>query len=225
MRESVFERITNETKITVKINLDEALERGASDSGGASDVGSSLSGVNSAGGVTSSGCGAHINTGIGFFDHMLDLFAFRAGITLSVECEGDLEVDGHHTVEDVGICLGKAVLKALGDKKGITRYGEASIPMDECLANCVLDISGRPFLVFNADFHTARAGDFEAELTEEFFRAVAFNSDMTLHINMLYGKNTHHMIEAIFKAFGCAFKMAININSGSEIIQSTKGVL
>ena len=194
MRETVFERKTNETYVTVKVNLDMA-----------------------------PGGGAPIHTGIGFFDHMLTLFAFRAGITLNVECKGDLEVDGHHTVEDVGICLGKAIQTALGNKRGVARYGEASIPMDECLANCVIDISGRPYLVFNAKFPTERAGDFEAELAEEFFRAVAFNSGITLHINLVYGKNTHHMIEAIFKAFGCAFKAAVKLSG--EDIQSTKGVL
>jgi imidazoleglycerol-phosphate dehydratase len=162
-----------------------------------------------------------INTGIGFFDHMLNLFAFRAGITLNVECVGDLEVDGHHTVEDIGISLGQAILIALSDKSGINRYGVASIPMDETLASCVIDISGRPFLVFNADLPAEQLGDFETELTEEFFRAVAFNAEMTLHLNILYGNNTHHMIEALFKAFGYAFRQAINITG--EGIQSTKG--
>jgi len=164
-----------------------------------------------------------IDTGIGFFDHMLNLFAFRAGITLSIECKGDLAVDGHHTAEDVGICLGQAISKALCDKNGINRYGEASVPMDECLAACVLDISGRPYLVFNAEFPTATAGAFETGLTEEFFRAAAFNGGITLHINLAYGKNTHHMIEAIFKAFGCAFKQAVSITG--EGVPSTKGVL
>ena len=164
-----------------------------------------------------------IDTGIGFFDHMLELLAFRAGITLDVECKGDLHVDGHHTVEDVGICLGQAIAKGLGDKSGIARYGAASIPMDECLANCALDISGRPYLVFNAAFPDERAGEFETGQTEEFFRAVAFNSGITLHINLVYGKNTHHMIEAVFKAFGCAFKQAIRVTGDG--VPSTKGVL
>ncbi|MDR0497967.1 MAG: imidazoleglycerol-phosphate dehydratase HisB [Treponema sp.] len=165
----------------------------------------------------------NINTGIGFFDHMLELFAFRAGITLNIECKGDLAVDGHHTVEDAGIVLGQAISKALGDKSGINRYGEATIPMDESLANCILDISGRQFLVFNAKFPSARAGEFETELAEEFFRALAFNSGITLHINRVYGKNTHHMIEAIFKAAGCAFGRAIG--KTGEGVPSTKGVL
>ena len=164
-----------------------------------------------------------INTGIGFFDHMLNLFAFRAGITLNIDCIGDLEVDGHHTVEDVGISLGQALAKSLGDKNGINRYGEAFVPMDESLARCVLDISGRPYLVFKAEFPAVRAGEFETELTEEFFRAVALNAGITLHLAVEYGKNTHHMIEALFKAFGCALKQAIN--QTCEGIPSTKGVL
>jgi len=164
-----------------------------------------------------------INTNIGFFDHMLALFAFRAGITLRVECEGDLQIDGHHTVEDVGIVLGGAILKALGDKSGINRYGEASIPMDESLASCALDISGRPFLVFNADFPRGSAGEFDTELVEEFFIALTRSCGMTLHINLAYGKNTHHMIEAIFKAFGAAFRRAIRVTGGG--VPSTKGVL
>ena len=164
-----------------------------------------------------------ISTGIGFLDHMLNLFAFRAGVNLSVQCDGDLEIDGHHTAEDVGIALGQAISQALGDKRGINRYGNARIPMDECLAQVDLDICNRAYLVFNAEFLTEKVGDFETELTEEFFRAVAVHSGMTLHINLLYGKNTHHMIEAIFKAFGAAFKQAIEVVSDS--VPSTKGVL
>jgi imidazoleglycerol-phosphate dehydratase len=164
-----------------------------------------------------------ISTGIGFFDHMLALFAFRAGISLHVECNGDIEVDGHHSAEDAGIVLGQAIALALGDKEGINRYGHVSLPMDECLVNCALDLSGRPFLVFNAEVPSQRLGDFDTELTEEFFRALAFNGGMTLHINMAYGKNTHHIIEGIFKAFGCAFKQAIAVTG--EGISSTKGVL
>ena len=164
-----------------------------------------------------------IKTGIGFFDHMLDLFAFRAGFTLAIGCSGDLETDGHHTVEDVGIALGQAIAKALGDKDGINRYGQAAVPMDESLANCVMDISGRSFLVFHADFPAERAGEFETELTGEFFRAVAQHAGITLHIQLLYGKNTHHMIEAIFKAFGCALKQAVSVTG--QGVPSTKGVL
>ena len=164
-----------------------------------------------------------ISTGIGFFDHMLDLFAFRAGIALKVECKGDLHIDGHHTAEDVGITLGQAILCALGDKKGIARYGQSSIPMDESLASCALDISGRPFLVFNADIRADRIGDFDSELMEEFFRALCSHSGITLHINLIYGKNSHHIAEAIFKAFGCAFKEAIKVNG--DDVASSKGVL
>ena len=164
-----------------------------------------------------------ISTGIGFFDHMLELFAFRAGITLNVECKGDLHVDGHHTAEDVGIVLGGAISSALGDKTGINRYGWASVPMDESLANCALDISGRPFLVFNAEFPSEQVGSFATELVEEFFGALTRGSGITLHVNLAYGKNTHHMIEAIFKAFGVALKQAINVTC--EGVPSTKGVL
>jgi imidazoleglycerol-phosphate dehydratase len=197
MREAVLERVTKETSVKLTLNLDEK-----ADGNKVYD---------------------NINTGIGFLDHMLTLFAFRACIDLTVDCSGDLGVDGHHTVEDVGICLGQAISKALGDKHGINRYGEAAIPMDECLANCVLDISGRPYLVFNASFPSERAGEFETELTEEFFRAVSHNSGMTLHVNIAYGKNTHHMIEAIFKAFGCALRQAVCVTGSG--VQSTKGVL
>jgi len=165
-----------------------------------------------------------ISTGIGFFDHMLELFAFRAGIILMVEALGDLHVDGHHTVEDVGICLGKALSEALEDKAGITRYGTAWLPMDESLVQCVLDISGRGLLVFNADLPAPIVGGFETELTEEFFRAVAHNAGITLHINLAYGSNTHHIIEAIFKAFGCALAQAVQ-KTGLETVSSTKGVL
>jgi imidazoleglycerol-phosphate dehydratase len=134
-----------------------------------------------------------------------------------------LSVDGHHTAEDVGIALGRAISKALGDKSGIARYGSARLPMDECLAQVDLDVSNRPFLVFNAEFSTERVGDFEVELTEEFFRAVAFNAGITLHVNLVYGKNTHHMIEAIFKTFGVALGQAVRITNDG--VGSTKGVL
>lgn len=165
----------------------------------------------------------NINTGIGFFNHMLTLFAFRAGIKLNVDCKGDLEIDGHHTVEDIGICLGQAIKKAIGDKKGINRYGSSRIPMDESLALVDLSISNRSFLVFNVEMPSTRAGEFESELTEEFFIAVAHNSGITMHINLEYGRNTHHINEAIFVAFGDALKKAIRITS--DVIPSTKGTL
>lgn len=164
-----------------------------------------------------------INTGIGFFDHMLTAFGVHSGIDLQVDVTGDLYVDGHHTVEDTGIVLGQAFAKALGDKAGIARYGSAFVPMDEALGFCALDISGRPFLVFNAEFNDDRIGEYDTCLTEEFFRAFAFNSGITLHIRKEYGKNDHHVAEAIFKAVAHALKEAIEIK-GDKIL-STKGVL
>ena len=156
-----------------------------------------------------------IDTGVGFYNHMLELFAFRSGLKLEIRATGDMEVDAHHTIEDVGITLGLAVSEMLGEKKGIARYGSARIPMDECLAQVDVDISGRPYLVFNADI--------EDDMMEEFFRAVAFNAKITLHINLLYGKNKHHKCESIFKAFGSAFGQAIK--AAGEGVPSTKGVL
>ena len=164
-----------------------------------------------------------VDTGIGFFDHMLTALAVHCGIDLIVKCQGDLYVDAHHTVEDTGICLGKAFAQALGDKSGIARYGSAYVPMDEALAFCSLDISGRAFLVFNAQFSNDRIGQFDTCPTEEFFRAFAFNAGMTLHIREEYGKNDHHICEAIFKAAAHALKQAIAVNGGAVL--STKGVL
>ncbi len=170
--------------------------------------------------------GYKIDTGIGFFNHMLELFAFHSGISLIVKCKGDLFVDGHHSVEDIGILLGKAIKESLGDKKGINRYADTFLPMDETLVHCSLDLSGRPFLVFNADLPSQKVGEFETELTEEFFRAIAFNSGMTLHLNLLYGKNTHHIIEALYKSFGKSLKKAIEINNENKnLVMSSKGVL
>lgn len=169
------------------------------------------------------GGNADISTGIGFFDHMLTAFAVHGGIGLTVKAVGDLQVDGHHTVEDVGIVLGKAFREALGDMKGIARYGTAFIPMDEALGFASIDISGRPFLVFNAEFSDDKIGDFDACLAEEFFRAFAFNAGVTLHLKCEYGKNGHHIAEALFKAAAHAIKAAKTV-SGSEIL-STKGVL
>lgn len=164
-----------------------------------------------------------INTGIGFFDHMLTAFGVHSGIDLQVDVTGDLYVDGHHTVEDTGIVLGQAFAKALGDKVGIARYGSAFVPMDEALGFCALDISGRPFLAFNAEFNDDRIGEYDNCLTEEFFRAFAFNSGITLHIRKECGKNDHHVAEAIFKAVAHALKEAMEIK-GDKIL-STKGVL
>lgn len=164
-----------------------------------------------------------VSTGIGFFDHMLTAFGVHGGFGLNVQVTGDLEVDTHHTVEDTGIALGMAFKQALGDMGGINRYGSFYIPMDESLALCALDISNRPFLVFKANFNEERCGDYETCCTEEFFRAFAVNSGITLHINLLYGSNSHHGIEAIFKAFAHAMKIAVAKNDGG--ILSTKGVL
>ena len=165
----------------------------------------------------------NVSTGIGFFDHMLTAFGVHGGFGLNVQVTGDLEVDTHHTVEDAGIALGMAFKQALGDMGGINRYGSFYIPMDESLALCALDISNRPFLVFKANFNEERCGDYETCCTEEFFRAFAVNSGITLHINLLYGSNSHHGIEAIFKAFAHAMKIAVAKNDGG--ILSTKGVL
>jgi len=156
-----------------------------------------------------------IDTGIGFYDHMLELLAFYGELCLHISAKGDLDVDPHHTIEDIGITLGLSLAEALGDKSGIARYGSARIPMDECLAQVDVDISNRPYLVFNADI--------KDEMVEEFFRALAFNAGMTLHINLLYGKNEHHKCEAIFKAVGCALKQAMG--KTGEGVASTKGVL
>lgn len=165
----------------------------------------------------------NVNTGIGFFDHMLTAFGVHSGIDLDVRCAGDLNVDGHHTVEDTGIVLGQAFAKALDNKSGIARYGSAFVPMDEALAFCSLDISGRPFLVFNGDFKDDKIGEYDTCLTEEFFRAFAFNSGITLHIKKEYGKNDHHIAEAMFKAVAHALKKAMKIEG--DTVLSTKGVL
>lgn len=165
-----------------------------------------------------------VDTGIGFFDHMLTAFGVHGGFGLNVKVTGDLDVDTHHTVEDTGIALGKAFNEALGDMSGINRYGTFYIPMDESLAKASLDISNRPFLVFNADFAQEKCGDYETCVTEEFWRAFAVNSAITLHINVLYGVNAHHEIEAIFKAVAHALKIAVQKN-GDNCVLSTKGVL
>lgn len=165
-----------------------------------------------------------VDTGIGFFDHMLTAFGVHGGFGLNVKVTGDLDVDTHHTVEDTGIALGKAFNEALGDMSGINRYGTFYIPMDESLAQASLDISNRPFLVFNAEFAQEKCGDYETCVTEEFWRAFAVNSAITLHINVLYGVNAHHEIEAIFKAVAHALKIAVQRN-GYDCVLSTKGVL
>ena len=167
---------------------------------------------------------AEINTGIGFFDHMLTALSVHSGISMKVNVTGDLNVDCHHTIEDTGIALGQALAKALGTKSGIVRYGTAYIPMDESLAMASLDLSNRPFLVFNCEFTNQSCGDYDLCMTEEFFRAFAFNSGMTLHINLLYGTNDHHKAEAVYKAVAHALKTAVAENSDGSTL-STKGVL
>ncbi|MCC6152183.1 MAG: imidazoleglycerol-phosphate dehydratase HisB [Candidatus Hydrogenedentes bacterium] len=164
-------------------------------------------------------------TGIGFFDHMLTHIAKHGLFDLTVDAKGDLEIDAHHTVEDVGICLGKAFAQALGDLKGITRYGHAVIPMDEALAEVAIDFSGRPFLVFEAKLPRGMVGEFDSELTEEFFRAFAVNSRTTLHIVLRHGSNTHHCIEGIFKAFARALDRATQLDPRVTGVPSTKGML
>ena len=168
-----------------------------------------------------------ITTGIGFFDHMLNLFGAHGRFDLVVNCDGDIQVDGHHTVEDIGIALGQAVSKALGDKRGITRYGTFFLPMDETLAMVSLDISGRPYLVYDAGGDMApMIGQYDTELTEEFLRAFAFNAGITLHVKIMYGTNSHHKVEAIFKALGRALHQAVAINKETaNEIPSTKGLL
>lgn len=195
MREASLERKTAETSIKIYLALDESEPV------------------------------CEIATGIGFLDHMLTLFARHSRISFKCQADGDLEVDGHHTAEDVGIVLGKCLKAALGDKVGINRYGNEYVPMDESLGFVALDLSGRSYLVFDAEFENPKLGDFDTELVEEFFQAVAFNTEMNLHLKVLYGKNTHHKIEALFKAFGRALRQAIDINPNIKGVNSTKGVL
>lgn len=166
---------------------------------------------------------AEIDTGIGFLDHMLTLFAFHGSFDLKIKCKGDLYVDTHHTSEDIGIALGQAFLNALGNKKGIERYGFMFVPMDEAMARVVVDFSGRPYLVYNVEFNNSRLGTMASEDFKEFFRGFVGNSLTTLHIEMMYGENDHHKIEAVFKAFGRALKKASSLTS--DKLQSTKGVL
>ena len=165
-----------------------------------------------------------IDTGIGFFDHMLNSFATHGGFGLEISAKGDLEVDGHHTVEDVGIVLGKAFNEALGDKGSIERFGSFYVPMDEALAFASVDVSGRPFLAFDAEFPQAVCGDYDCSLTVEFMRALAYNAQITLHIKSVYGDNSHHITEAVFKAAAHALKAAVAQNNSGKPL-STKGVL
>lgn len=195
MRTASMDRNTNETQISVELNLD--------------------------------GSGQYdVETGIGFLDHMLEQLSRHSLMDLKVRCTGDLHIDGHHTTEDCGIAIGLAVKKALGDLKGITRYASAYIPMDETLSRAALDISGRPFLVWNVKFPREKIGEMDTELFEEFFRAFAFAAGMTLHVENLYGVNSHHIIESCFKATARALRDATTIDTRkADAIPSTKGTL
>lgn len=193
-RTAVIDRTTNETTISLRLNLD----------------GSGQS---------------HINTGVGFFDHMLDLFTRHAAVDLEVQAQGDLHVDQHHTVEDVGICLGAALRQALGDKSGIRRYGHCTLPMDEALVTTALDLSGRYFLVFDVQFGAQKIGTFDSELVEDFWQALAANALCNLHVLAHYGRNSHHVSEAIFKSTARSLRMAIEPDPRLSGVPSTKGTL
>jgi imidazoleglycerol-phosphate dehydratase len=195
MRQAEITRNTQETQITVRLNLDGSGQ-------------SSLS------------------TGIGFFDHMLDQIARHGLIDLQVKAEGDLHIDGHHTVEDVGIAIGQALAKAIGDKKGIRRYGHAYVPLDEALSRVVIDFSGRPGLTMDVPFSSGMIGTFDAQLTYEFFQGLVNHAFITVHIDNLRGHNAHHQAETVFKAFGRALRMAAEPDPRSAgVIPSTKGSL
>ena len=172
------------------------------------------------------GTGAfEIQSGIGFFDHMLTQISYHGGFDLKLKAHGDLDVDSHHTIEDVGLTLGEAIKKALGERRGIRRYGEATIPMDEALASVVIDLGGRPYLVCKAELGKGRLGGFDLEMLPEFFRAVSVQAGMNIHIHLLEGENLHHAVEAIFKAFGRALAAAVRIDEQMTEVPSTKGVL
>ena len=166
-----------------------------------------------------------ISTTISFMDHMLNLLARHGLIDLAINSRGDTHIDDHHLVEDIGICLGDAVKKAIGDKKAIARYGSATVPMDESLCSAVLDISGRPYLIYNVDIKSKKTDKFDYSLLKEFFKSFSDHSGMTLHVNLIYGKNNHHIAEAIFKAFALALSRAVTVHSRIEGILSTKGSL
>ncbi|MEL6808698.1 MAG: imidazoleglycerol-phosphate dehydratase HisB [Pseudomonadota bacterium] len=173
------------------------------------------------------GTGVYDNqTGVGFFDHMLDQLARHALMDMTVRCEGDLHIDDHHTVEDVGIAIGQALSRALGDKKGIQRYGSCLLPMDDALVRAALDLSGRPFLVWNVDLPTPKIGTFDTELVREFFQALSTHGGITLHVDMLHGLNSHHIAEAAFKAVARALRIALDVDPRvADAIPSTKGSL
>jgi imidazoleglycerol-phosphate dehydratase len=182
---------------------------------GETDVGLSLD-------LDGSGAGTR-ETGVAFFDHLLDALARHGGLDLDVQVQGDLETGPHHTVEDTGIVLGQAIDEALGDRAGVRRFGHAVLPMDEARAACAIDLSGRPYISFEADFPAERVGDFDTDLAEEFFRAVANSAKLTLHLSVDAGTNAHHMVEVAFKAFARALRQAVEIEGGG--VPSTKGLL
>jgi imidazoleglycerol-phosphate dehydratase len=167
----------------------------------------------------------NVATGVGFLDHMLDLLARHALLNLTVKAQGDTQVDAHHTVEDVGICLGQALREALGDRKGIRRFADAAVPMEDSLAQVALDLGGRGALVYNATFPAPKVGDFDVELVEEFLRALTANAGMNLHVNVPYGRNSHHVAEAVFKALAKALDQAVQLDPRIKGVPSTKGVL
>lgn len=169
--------------------------------------------------------GSRIDTTIPFFDHMLELFARHGFFKLIIKSKGDTQIDDHHLVEDIGICLGQAVGQALGKKMGINRYGSACVPMDECLCRVDLDISGRPYLIYNIKYERRKIGGFDPALVKEFFKAFTDHSGITLHINLTYGNNSHHIIEAVFKAFARALRKAVTLNDNINGVLSTKGRL
>jgi imidazoleglycerol-phosphate dehydratase len=195
MRTAEVKRKTKETDIAIKINID--------------------------------GTGnSNISTSIPFLDHMLNLFSFHGKIDLNIKAKGDIEIDYHHLIEDIGITLGEAIKEALGDKKGIKRYGEATVPMDESLSQVVIDLSGRPYLVYKVEFpKKSKLKDFDPDIIEDFLQAFVSNSGVTLHINVLYGRNTHHIIEAIFKGLGRALREAVTIDPRIKGLPTTKGKL
>lgn len=195
MRTATIQRNTNETKISLTLQLDTKPS-------------------------------ATIDTGVGFLDHMLTLFSFHARCSLTLHCQGDTYIDAHHTVEDIGIVLGEALLTALGDRRGMTRYGQMLLPMDESLVLVALDLSGRSYLGYDLNLPQGKVGDFDTELTQEFFEAFVRSSKSTLHLKQLAGCNTHHIIEAAFKGFGRALQMAVQQNNpDDEGVPSTKGLL
>ncbi len=177
--------------------------------------------------VTLDGSGkSEISTGVGFFDHMLDQIARHSLIDLKIQAKGDLHIDFHHTVEDVGIALGQAIRQALGDMKGVTRYADVHLPMDETLTRVAIDISGRAFLVFRTEFHTPKIGEFDTQLVREFFQAFAMNAGLTLHVETLYGVNDHHISESCFKGLARALRIAVSIDERQNgRVPSTKGTL